>query len=151
MLHDDPQVEVRVQAEEGASFPGYESADAAGLDLRALLASPLRLAPGERALVPTGLRLAIPRGYEGQVRPRSGLAARSGITILNAPGTVDSDYRGEVKVVLINLGQEPVEIQPGERIAQLVICPVVQARLVPVASLPGTERGEAGFGSTGTR
>jgi len=151
MPSDEPQVEIQVQAEEGASLPCYESADAAGMDLRALLPSPIRLGPGERALVPTGLRLAIPRGYEGQVRPRSGLAVRHGVTIVNAPGTIDADYRGEVKVVLINLGQEPVEIGPGERIAQLVISPVVHTRVVRVESLAETERGEAGFGSTGTQ
>ena len=121
------------------------------MDLRALLPEPLTLEPGQRALVPTGLRLAIPPGYEGQVRPRSGLAAKYGISMVNAPGTIDSDYRGEVKVLLINLGQEPVTLHNGDRIAQLVIAPIARAQVVKVSELPDTDRGEGGFGSTGTR
>jgi dUTP pyrophosphatase len=109
----------------------------------------VQLAPGQRALIPTGLRLAIPQGFEGQVRPRSGLAARHGITVLNSPGTIDSDYRGEICVILINLGSEPYTISHGDRIAQLVIAPTTRAELVEVESLDTTERGEGGFGSTG--
>lgn len=120
------------------------------MDLRAALDEPLALAPGERALVPTGLRLALPPGYEAQVRPRSGLAIRHGITMLNTPGTIDSDYRGEVKVIVVNLGQESFVIQPGDRIAQLVVSPVVRAELVEVDELPDSARGEGGFGHTGT-
>ena len=130
-------------------LPAYETAGAAGLDLRAAIAAPLLLAPGERTLVPTGLAMQLPDGFEGQVRPRSGLAVKHGVTVLNAPGTVDSDYRGEVKVPLINLGQEPFAIARGDRIAQLVIAPVTHATLTEVASLEATERGAGGFGSTG--
>lgn len=128
-------------------LPAYATDGAAGLDLRADVA--LTLAPGERALVPTGLSLALPEGYEGQVRPRSGLALREGITCLNSPGTVDSDYRGEVGVILVNLGQKPVAIARGDRIAQLVVAPVARARLQPCADLPATGRGQGGFGHTG--
>ena len=135
---------------EGNPLPAYETAGAAGMDLRAALSSPLVLAPGERAAVPTGLKLAIPTGFEGQVRPRSGLALKRGLTVANAPGTIDSDYRGEVKVILINLGAEPVEITAGMRVAQLVIAPVVQARLAVTGALDDTDRGPGGFGSTGT-
>ena len=120
---------------------------AAGIDLCA--AETVDLKPGERALVPTGVRVAIPQGYEGQVRPRSGVALRTGVTVLNAPGTIDSDYRGEVGVILINLGQEPVTVYRTDRIAQLVIAPVTFAELVEVESLDETERGAGGFGSTG--
>jgi len=121
------------------------------MDLRAAVASdaPLTLAPGARAMVPTGLTIALPAGYEAQVRPRSGLAAKHGITCLNSPGTVDADYRGEVKVILINLGPEPFVIQRGERIAQMVIAPVTQATWDVVATLSETARGAGGFGSTG--
>lgn len=119
------------------------------MDLLADVVKPLKVAPMERVLVPTGLAMAIPLGYEGQVRPRSGLAARHGLTILNAPGTIDADYRGEVQVLLINLGHETFTIQRGDRIAQLVICPVTTAELVEVSELPSTERGNGGFGSTG--
>ncbi len=130
-------------------LPRYMSEQAAGMDLPAAIETPLTLAPGERALVPTGLALAIPPGYEGQVRPRSGLAAKHGLTLLNAPGTIDADYRGEVKVILINLGSEPVTISPGQRIAQLVIAPVTRAELTEVDELPPTPRGEGGFGHSG--
>lgn len=131
--------------------PVSASAGAAGIDLRAALPpdAPLVLAPGSRALVPTGLALQLPPGYEGQVRPRSGLAARHGVTVLNAPGTVDSDYRGEVMVVLVNLSDEPFAIARGERIAQLVVAAVAPVRLTEVAALDETERGTGGFGSTG--
>jgi dUTP pyrophosphatase len=128
------------------------TAGAAGMDLHAAMDAPVRLAPGERAGIGTGLAMAIPAGYEGQVRPRSGLAAAHGITVVNAPGTIDADYRGEVRVLLVNLGQEPVTLAPGQRIAQLVIAPVLQARTVEVAelgALPPSERGAGGFGSTG--
>ena len=128
-------------------LPSYATEGAAGLDLRADVA--LALQPGARALVPTGLALAIPPGFEGQVRPRSGLALRAGLTCLNSPGTIDSDYRGEVGVILVNLGQEPVAIARGDRIAQLVIAPVVRAGLLEGVSLPPTGRGEGGFGHTG--
>ena len=136
-------------------LPAYATAGAAGLDLRVAVDAPLTLLPGERALVSTGIRLALPAGYEGQVRPRSGLAWRHGLTLLNTPGTVDSDYTGTIKVILINLGQEPVCLQRGERIAQLVIAPVTRVVLAEVETLPpkGSEgtvkRGEGGFGSTG--
>ena len=131
-------------------LPAYETQGAAGLDLRAALPeSDLELAPGARGLVPTGLVLALPQGSEGQVRPRSGLALRHGVTVLNAPGTIDADYRGEVQVLLVNLGQEPFIIRHGDRIAQLVVAPVVQARLVEVQLLDDTVRGAGGFGSTG--
>src|SRR5690348_13034691 len=128
-------------------LPSYATSGAAGLDLRADLA--VTLLPGERALVPTGVRLAIPEGYEGQVRPRSGLALRDGVTCLNSPGTIDSDYRGEVGVILANLGQKAVALQRGDRIAQLVIAPVVRAELVESTSLPESGRGAGGFGHTG--
>jgi dUTP pyrophosphatase len=131
------------------AIPRYQSEGASGADLRASLETDILLEPGQRALVPTGVRLQIPAGLEGQVRPRSGLAARNGVTVLNAPGTVDSDYRGEVKVVLVNLGQETVTIRRGDRIAQLVICPVVRASFAAGAIIDETERGSGGFGSTG--
>ncbi len=130
-------------------LPAYETAGAAGLDLRAAIAETFVLAPGERALVPTGLAMQLPEGFEGQVRPRSGLAVRHGVTVLNAPGTVDSDYRGEIKVPLINHGSEPFPITRGDRIAQLVIAPVTHAALTEVAALDPTGRGAGGFGSTG--
>ena len=128
-------------------LPSYATAGSAGLDLRA--DAPVTLAPGERALVPTGLALAIPEGFEGQVRPRSGLAIRDGVTCLNSPGTIDSDFRGEICVVLANLGQKPVKLARGDRIAQLVIASVERAELLEAASLPSTGRGEGGFGHTG--
>jgi dUTP pyrophosphatase len=128
-------------------LPAYATEGAAGLDLRA--DAPVTLAPGERALVPTGISLAIPPGFEGQVRPRSGLALREGITCLNSPGTVDSDYRGEVGVILVNLGQKPFTVRRGERIAQMVVARVERAELAEGASLPGTGRGGGGFGHTG--
>ena len=130
---------------------GYATKGAAGLDVQAAVPgdAPLTLAPGARASVPTGLVLAIPDGYEAQVRPRSGLAARHGVTVLNSPGTIDSDYRGEVKVLLVNLSDEPVTIARGERIAQLVFAPVTRVRLAEQESLDATTRGEGGFGSTG--
>lgn len=142
-------VVVEVLAEEGVLLPSYETAFSAGMDLRANVE--LTLAPMERKLVPTGLRIAIPAGFEGQVRPRSGLALRSGLSMVNTPGTIDSDYRGEVGILLINLGNEPVRIERGDRIGQLVICPVARAELRAVTQLSETERGDGGFGSTGKR
>jgi dUTP pyrophosphatase len=136
---------------EGLALPAYETADAAGMDLRAAVndSEAVTLAPGARAMIPTGLTIALPPGYEAQVRPRSGLAAKHGITCLNSPGTIDADYRGEVKVILINLGQDAFVIKRGERIAQMVIAPVTRAELNVVAELDETKRGTGGFGSTG--
>jgi dUTP pyrophosphatase len=136
---------------EGLALPAYQTAHAAGLDLLAAVPAdaPLVLAPGRYAMVPTGLTIALPEGYEAQVRPRSGLAAKHGVTVLNAPGTVDADYRGEVAVLLINHGPEPFTIRRGERIAQMVIAPVVRADFVSVTELSSTDRGAGGFGSTG--
>ena len=139
----------RVRPNPDLELPKYQSELAAGLDLRADLDAPLSLTPLERTLVPTGLSLAIPPGFEGQVRPRSGLAAKPGLTVLNAPGTIDADYRGEVKVLLVNLSSEAVTLQRGDRIAQLVVAPVTRATLVEVSELSETARGSAGFGSTG--
>lgn len=136
---------------EGLPLPAYQSSDAAGLDLLAAVPEdkPVALAPGAYAMIPTGLVIALPSGFEAQVRPRSGLAAKHGVTVLNSPGTVDADYRGEVCVLLINHGKEPFTIRRGERIAQMVIAPVVQAQLAVAASLTSTARGSGGFGSTG--
>ncbi len=144
------QVE-RLSHGEDLPLPAYQSELAAGLDLVAAIPwdAPLALLPGSRTLVPTGLKIALPAGYEAQVRPRSGLALKSGVTVLNSPGTIDADYRGEVGVILANLGGAPFEIRRGERIAQLVIAPVVQAQLDVVDTLDETARGEGGFGSTG--
>jgi len=137
-------------ADTGLGLPAYESAGAAGADLRANLpGGAVTLEPGARVLVPTGLRMAIPRGAEVQVRPRSGLALKHGVTLVNAPGTIDSDYRGDVGVILINLGQAPFEVTHGMRIAQMVAAPVVQAVFAEVAALDDTARGAGGFGSTG--
>ncbi len=136
---------------EGLVLPAYETALSAGMDLRAAVPEnePLTLHPGEWTLAPTGLTIALPAGYEAQIRPRSGLALKHGITCLNTPGTIDADYRGEVKVILINLGQEPFTIRRGERIAQMVIAPVTQAHWERVEALPDSARGAGGFGSTG--
>jgi len=131
-------------------LPRYETEGSAGMDLRAALGQPLELEPFGRALVPTGLQMAIAAGFEGQVRPRSGLASKLGLTVINAPGTIDSDYRGEVKVPLVNLSNEGVVIEPGMRIAQLVICPVVQIEWQQVENLTQTDREAGGFGSTGS-
>lgn len=130
-------------------LPQYQSLGASGFDIRAQLATPLVLKPGERAMVPTGLSFEIPMGFEIQARPRSGLAAKNGITVLNTPGTIDADYRGEVKIIIINLGAEPMTIQDQERCAQLVIAPVYQADFELVQELGSTDRGAGGFGSTG--
>jgi dUTP pyrophosphatase len=129
--------------------PSYQTSLASGFDVRAQLAASLILKPGERALVPTALSFEIPPGFEIQARPRSGWAIKNGISVLNTPGTIDADYRGEVKIILVNLGHEPVVIQDGERIAQLVLCPVVQADFVWSEDLSDSDRGSGGFGSTG--
>lgn len=145
-------ISVRVkQLEHGADLPlpRYQTALSAGMDLMAAIAEPISLAPGERRLVPTGLAIALPEGYEAQIRPRSGLALKHGISIVNAPGTVDADYRGEVSVLLINLGQAPFEIEPGSRIAQMVIAPVSQVVWQEADDLDETARGAGGYGSTG--
>lgn len=141
----------RLAHAEGLPLPAYQTAEAAGLDLMAAVPEnePMTLAPGRYALVPTGLAIALPAGHEAQVRPRSGLAAKHGVTVLNSPGTIDADYRGEIKVILINHGAAPFVIKRGERIAQMVIAPAMQAALVPVANLSKTDRGAGGFGSTG--
>ena len=132
-------------------LPIYQTADAAGLDLLAAVpqSAPLLLLPGRYEMVPTGLTIALPPGYEAQVRPRSGLAAKHGITVLNAPGTIDADYRGEIKVILINHGDQAFAIKRGDRIAQMIVAPVTQVRLAEAASLTDTQRGAGGFGSTG--
>jgi dUTP pyrophosphatase len=142
---------MRLPHAENMPLPAYQSAHAAGLDLLAAVpsADAATVAPGERILVPTGLAVALPEGYEAQIRPRSGLAARHGLTILNSPGTIDADYRGEIQVLLVNLGTESVTITRGMRIAQLVIAPVVRAHIVEATSLDKTSRGGGGFGSTG--
>ena len=134
---------------EGIELPSYATAGSAGCDLRAAIAESLTLLPGGRTRIPTGLAVAIPVGYEGQVRMRSGLAIRHGLTLLNGPGTIDSDYRGEIQIILANLGSEPVTITRGERIAQLVIAPVARARWEPTEELPASPRDVGGFGSTG--
>lgn len=141
----------RLPHAEGLPLPAYESAAAAGMDLRAAVpkGEPLIVAPGARVAVPTGLAIALPEGFEAQARPRSGLALRSGVTLLNTPGTIDADYRGEVMVILINLGESPVTIARGDRIAQLVLAPVVRGAWEEVQDLDNTARGAGGFGSTG--
>ena len=140
-------IEIELVLGEGAVLPAYQTADAAGMDLCSTVA--FALEPLERMLVPTGIKMEIPRGYEGQVRPRSGLALKHGIAMVNAPGTIDSDYRGEIGVLLVNLGQNRVEFNAGDRVAQLVICPVIKASLKVVSQLGETGRGSGGFGSTG--
>ena len=154
-MTDSERVEVRVtRLPHGADLPlpEYQSALAAGLDLLAAVPAdaPLELAPGARALVPIGIAIALPPGFEAQVRPRSGLAARHGITVLNTPGTVDADYRGELQVILVNLGAEPFVVSRGMRIAQLIVAPVQRIKLVEVDALDSTVRAQGGFGSTGT-
>lgn len=136
---------------EGLALPAYQTEHAAGLDLLAAVPEnkPVVLAPGDRALVPTGLAMALPVGYEAQVRPRSGLAVKHGVTVLNSPGTIDADYRGEIGVLLVNHGRDTFTIRRGERIAQMVVAPVAQGSFAPVAELPTSARGAGGFGSTG--
>src|SRR4051794_4612618 len=142
-------VQIKIVNRSPYALPQYSTEGSSGMDLKAHLSAPITLKPLERCLVPTGLFVELPPGYEAQVRPRSGLAIRQGLTCLNTPGTVDSDYRGEVKVILANLGEENVVVRRGDRIAQLVICPVVQARWREVSGLEATRRGAGGFGSTG--
>ena len=144
-------ITVRVLRDTDNTLPAYETVDSAGMDLRAHLEEPIVLAPGGRTLISTGLRLEIPSGYEGQVRPRSGLALKRGLTVLNAPGTVDADYRGEVGVILINLSAEEQRIESGDRVAQLLFAPVTRGELLEVQVLEDTARGRGGFGSTGER
>lgn len=144
-------VNIKVVASKGAVIPEYKTPGAAGADLCAFLDAPLTIPAGRSALVPTGLFFEIPQGYEVQVRPRSGLAAKSGVTVLNSPGTIDSDYRGEIKVILINLGNADFVINSGDRIAQMIVAPVTQAAFTISDSLSETERGTGGFGSTGTK
>ena len=142
-------MEVRIINQSHHALPRYETSQSAGMDLRANLDEPITLQPMQRCLVPTGLRIALPAGYEAQVRPRSGLALKHGVTVLNTPGTIDADYRGEIGIILINLGQETFVINDGERIAQMVIAHHEQPELVPVEVLDDTERGAGGFGHTG--
>ncbi len=146
------QVQVkRLPHSEGLALPAYATPGAAGMDLLAAVAAPLVIAPGQRVLVPTGLAIALPPGFELQVRPRSGLALKNGIVLPNSPGTIDEDYRGELQVIVMNAGQEPFVVERGMRIAQAVLAPVVRAGWVEVAELDETARGAGGFGSTGTR
>lgn len=148
------QIEVSLTVHEhaiGLSLPSYATAQAAGMDLTAALTEAIELAPGDRALIPTGLSIALPPGYEAQVRPRSGLAIKNGVTVLNTPGTVDADYRGEIKVILINHGKEPFTIERGMRIAQMVIARYTSVKWSVVESLEETTRGAGGFGSTGSK
>lgn len=132
-------------------IPAYETQGSAGFDLRAAISEPIVLQPGKRTLIPIGIKIALPNGYEAQIRPRSGLAYRHGITMLNSPGTIDSDYRGEIKVIVINHGEEPFTIKHGDRIAQMIIAPVQKIEIQKVFELPRTKRGDGGFGSTGIR
>jgi len=144
----------KIQIKKLSSFvspPKYETPGSSGMDIAAHIEEKVIINPGEKSLVPTGFSLAIPRGYEVQIRPRSGLAAKKSITVLNTPGTIDADYRGEIKVILINLSKEKFIIENGERIAQMVVCPVVQAKFEEVKELSDTVRGSSGFGSTGTK
>lgn len=143
------KINIKVVASEGAKLPVYKTNGAAGADICALLEKPLVIESGKSAMVPTGLFFEIPEGYEVQIRPRSGLAAKNGVTVLNTPGTIDSDYRGEINVILINLGDKPFTVNNGDRIAQMLVAPVIQADFSVVESLEETERGAGGFGSTG--
>lgn len=148
----NPAIEIAITREPGCEdlpLPAYETDHASGMDLRAAVVLPLTLAPGDRAAIPTGLRIALPPGFEAQVRPRSGLALKHGISMVNAPGTIDADYRGEIRVILVNLGREPFTVNRGDRIAQLVIAPVFRAAWRLTAALEDTSRGAGGFGHTG--
>lgn len=142
-------VEVKCMAKEGAVVPEYKTLGAAGADVCSFIENPVILEKGKVAIIPTGLFFEIPQGYEIQVRPRSGLAAKNGVTVLNTPGTIDSDYRGELKIILINLGEKDFTINSGDRIAQIIVSPVIQADFSVVETLSSTERGDKGFGSTG--
>ena len=144
-------MEIKIINRSPYPLPSYATALSAGVDLKAFLEEPLTLSPLQRAMVPTGLYIALPEGYEAQVRPRSGLAAKRGITVLNTPGTIDADYRGEIRVILVNLSEEPFVIQPGERIAQMVIARHERAEWIETDELDETVRGAGGFGSTGTK
>lgn len=143
------KINIKCVAKENAVIPEYKTISAAGADLSALLENPVTLEPGKSAVIPTGLFFEIPEGYEIQIRPRSGLAAKNGVTVLNTPGTIDSDYRGEIKIILINLGEKNFTINSGDRIAQTVVAPVTQANFTIAENLSQTERGAGGFGSTG--
>lgn len=143
------KVLVKVVKEDGITLPKYETIGSAGMDVRANITKEIELQPLDRVLIPTGLKMEIPEGYEVQIRPRSGLARKHGLTVLNTPGTIDSDYRGDIGVILINLSRESYTVQPGERIAQLILTPVVQAVFQEVDVLDETKRGEGGFGHTG--
>jgi dUTP pyrophosphatase len=145
------ELKVFVTRKAGASLPGYATNASSGMDLRADIESPVLLAPLERALIPTGISIGIPEGYEAEIRPRSGLAVEFGITVLNTPGTIDADYRGEIKVILINLGAEPFEVKRGDRVAQIVFTRTERVRWQEVELLPESGRGQGGFGSTGRR
>ena len=145
------KITVNIINSSGNPLPAYETEGSAGMDLRAALDEPVVLAPLQRAMIPTGLRIALPQGYECQIRPRSGLAAKHGITVLNSPGTIDADYRGEIKVILVNLSNEPFTINPGERVCQMVISRYSRAEWVQVETLDETERGSGGFGHTGVK
>ena len=148
----DLYVEIQILSHgQGLPLPSYATPGSAGMDLCAALEEPLVLEPGQRCMVPTGFRIALPQGYEAQVRPRSGLAIRHGMTLLNTPGTVDADYRGEVQVILVNLGEEPVTVERGDRIAQLIVHRLPEVILEEVETLPESERGAGGFGHTGSR
>lgn len=142
-------LKVKIINRSGMEFPAYETTESAGMDVRACLDAPLTLQSLDRALIPTGLRVELPAGYEMQIRPRSGLALRSGLTLANSPGTVDADYRGEISVIVINLSREPFTINPGERICQMVIAPYTRVKWEPVERLDTTLRGDGGFGHTG--
>lgn len=144
-----PAIKIKRLRNHRLPLPSYQTDGASGMDLMADVEASFTLAPGARAAIPTGFAFEIPPGYEGQVRPRSGLAFRSGLTVINAPGTIDSDYRGELKVLLVNLSQETVEVHPGDRVAQLVIAPVIHAKLEEAGDLAETVRGPGGFGHTG--
>jgi len=145
------ELEIFISKKEGASTPTYATRLSSGMDLCAFLDKPITIMPSERALIPTGISISIPEGYEAEIRPRSGLAYEHGITVLNTPGTIDADYRGEVRVILINLSTVPFTIRNGDRIAQMIIKNIVKVRWKEVLSLPETERGSGGFGSTGLR
>jgi dUTP pyrophosphatase len=145
----NPIVKIARLRKSALPLPAHHSAHAAGIDLMAYVAAPIEMAPRERCAVPTGIAVEIPEGYEGQVRPRSGRALKEGLALINSPGTIDADYRGEVKVLLVNLGEQPILIKPGDRIAQLIIAPVIRADIVEVDELAPTSRGAGGFGHTG--
>ena len=130
-------------------LPSYKTSGSSGMDLVAFIKNKITITPGNRAMIPTGISLVIPKNYEIQIRPRSGLASKKGISVLNTPGTIDSDYRGEIKIILINLSKKPFVVKSGDRIAQMILCPIAKAKLLGVESLPGTVRGKGGFGSTG--